>query len=684
MIITYVNRLCQKHSRTAFLIIGVLIIIPFVFLWGSPRDFLRDGGRNGSVGRMYGKTLAQDTFVTAMRRTEVAIFLRYGQLIGQDSRTQPMWIQETLRRLRAMHEARQRGLDTVAPEEIAKTIRGLAMFQKDGAFDPTAFMAFERNVLRSRGFDGRGFDGIVAETIAIERLEREVRAGVFVSPIEARQDFDRLDETFSTALHFFRAAEFLPATGAVTDAAVREFYAKNVECYRTDLAQGKTPADLAGDPRVGTYLMPYYVPEQKQMRVAVFPFAKHAAAAAAAVTDARIKASYEERKAEFQREEVQARHILIQVPQGADDAAKAAKRKVAEGLLKQLQGGADFAKLAGQHSDDPGSKGQGGDLGWFGRGEMVPVFEDAVFSLKKGQISGVIETQFGFHLVQLQDRRAGRALAAVQPEIRAQLIQAETLALAQQAAAAFGDVVSNAVADAPDNGPAPAALFAKTAAAQRVEMHDTAWFRAGGDPLPFAGEADLGRNAFKLSAALPVGSVIVGRDACYVPCWLATKKPYLPALASEPGLVEQVKAQLMRDRAVELARKTAQTRYGEIQKKLAGGTAWAVAAAGLAFTDEPAFSRVKPPTGLPEARAILEAIGDRAAPALVAPVNTPDGALLVYLKQRTAPAEKDFADQRDQVIERLRKQKDMMALQDFYRRLEADSNTTLNEGWRPR
>ena len=492
MIITYVNRLCQKHSRTAFLIIGVLIIIPFVFLWGSPRDFLQGGGRNGSVGRMYGKTLTQDTFLTAMRRTEVAIFLRYGQLIGQDSRTQPMWIQETLRRLRAMHEARKRGLDTVAPEEIAKTIRDLGMFQRDGAFDPVAFTAFERNVLRSRGFDGRAFDGIVAETIAIERLEREVRAGVFVSPAEARQEFDRLDETFSTAVHAFQAAEFLQAAGTVTDAAVREFYAKNVESYRMELAQGKTPADLAGDPRVGTYLRPYYVPEQKQMRVAVFPFATHAAAAAAAVTDARIKASYEERKAEFQREEVQARHILVQVPQGADDAVKAAKRKTAEGLLKQLQGGADFAKLAGQHSEDPGSKGQGGDLGWFGRGEMVPVFEEAVFSLKKGQLSGVIETPFGFHLVQLQDKRAGRTLAAVQPEIRAQLVQAETSALAQQAAAAFGDVVSNAVADAPENSPAPAVLFAKTAAAQRVEMHDTAWFRAGGDPVALCRRSRLG------------------------------------------------------------------------------------------------------------------------------------------------------------------------------------------------
>ena len=145
-----------------------------------------------------------------------------------------------------------------------------------------------------------------------------------------------------------------------------------------------------------------------------------------------------------------------------------------------------------------------------------------------------------------------------------------------------------------------------------------------------------------------------------------------------------MKAQLIRERAVELARKAAQARYGELQKKLAGGTAWTVAAAGLTFADEPAFSRVKPPTGLPEARAILEAIGDRTAPALLAPVNTPDGALLVYLKQRTVPAEKDFKDQRDQVTERLRKQKDMTALQDFYRRLEADSKTTLNEGWRPR
>ncbi|MFA5205268.1 MAG: peptidylprolyl isomerase [Lentisphaeria bacterium] len=688
MIISQVNRLCQKHSRAAFLIIGVLIIIPFVFLWGSPGDLLRGGSRANQVGRMYGKTIPVSTFIQDMRSTEVAIFMKYGQLIGQDGRTQTLWTQETLRRIRALREAHKRGLDQVGPAEIAKAIQDCWVFQKDGVFDPAAFAGFSQNVLRSRGFDGSSFDRIVAENIAIDRLDRQVRGGLFVSPAEARQEFNRQNESLSLASSPFKAADYLKAaqaeySGAKLDAAVADFYKRNVEVYRAELAQGKPLAELANDPRAVAYLAPYFVPEQKQLRVAVFPLAKYAAAAAAAVTDAKIQAYYKEHQAEYQREEVQARHILIQVPEDAADTVKAAKRKMAEGLLKQLQGGANFAALAKRVSEDPGSREQGGDLGWFGRKEMVQPFEEAVFALKKGQLSGVIETPFGFHLAQLQDRRTGRALDTVKGEIRAALVEANKLALAEAAAGAFCDTVSNLIEAAPEKGPAPADQLKKYAIEQKVEFHDTAWFRAGGDPAPFSAVRGLAVAGFKLSATQPVGDVTVGPDACYVSCWLGSKKPYLPAL-SEPGLAERVKAQMFHDRALDLARKAAQERYTQVQKKLAAGATLAAAAENLVFVDLPAFSRQKLPDGQPAARLMVEAVGERPAPSLLPPVNTPDGALLVYLKKRTLPTDAEFTAQSGQVMEQLRKQKEAAALKAFYQQLESESNTTLNEGWRPR
>ena len=114
-------------------------------------------------------------------------------------------------------------------------------------------------------------------------------------------------------------------------------------------------------------------------------------------------------------EQVQARHIVIR-------GKEPEKRTQAEKLLKQLQAGADFAKLAEEYSEDPGNAKKGGDLGFFARGRMVPEFEEAAFALKnKGDLSSVVETQFGYHIIQLE----GRKPAHIQPfdEVREQLVK---------------------------------------------------------------------------------------------------------------------------------------------------------------------------------------------------------------------------------------------------------------------
>jgi peptidyl-prolyl cis-trans isomerase C len=124
-----------------------------------------------------------------------------------------------------------------------------------------------------------------------------------------------------------------------------------------------------------------------------------------AVSDQTAREFYDKNKAEMQvPERVHARHILIRTQPGATPADKEAARKKAEDLLKQIQGGADFAALAQANSDD-GSKVRGGDLGFFMRGQMVPPFDQAAFALKKpNDLSPVVETQFGYHIIQLIER----------------------------------------------------------------------------------------------------------------------------------------------------------------------------------------------------------------------------------------------------------------------------------------
>ncbi len=124
------------------------------------------------------------------------------------------------------------------------------------------------------------------------------------------------------------------------------------------------------------------------------------------VSDAEVQKYYKEHKGQFKREEsVKARHILIRVPQGADKKQWDEAKKKIEGIIARLKKGEDFAKLAKEYSEDPGSKNRGGDLGYFTKGRMVPEFEKAAFALKKGEISGPVKTAFGYHVIKVEDRK---------------------------------------------------------------------------------------------------------------------------------------------------------------------------------------------------------------------------------------------------------------------------------------
>lgn len=123
------------------------------------------------------------------------------------------------------------------------------------------------------------------------------------------------------------------------------------------------------------------------------------------VTEEEIKSYYESHNDEFKTPEmIRARHILIQANQSASESDKKKAKEKAENILKKIKDGEDFAKLATELSEDPGSKSKGGDLGFIPRGKTVKPFEDAVFSLKPGE-PGIVETQFGYHIIKVEEKR---------------------------------------------------------------------------------------------------------------------------------------------------------------------------------------------------------------------------------------------------------------------------------------
>jgi peptidyl-prolyl cis-trans isomerase C len=143
--------------------------------------------------------------------------------------------------------------------------------------------------------------------------------------------------------------------------------------------------------------------------------------AATPVTPEQVTQFYEQNPAEFQQgERVRASHILIGFPQNADAAAKEEARVRAAAVLSQAEAGNDFAALAKQSSEDPGSGANGGDLGYFERGQMVGPFEEVAFSLAPDQTSDLVESPFGYHIIRVIDKQAARTipLTEVRPQVQ--------------------------------------------------------------------------------------------------------------------------------------------------------------------------------------------------------------------------------------------------------------------------
>lgn len=186
-------------------------------------------------------------------------------------------------------------------------------------------------------------------------------------------------------------------TAAEVEANLAQLKARNPEAFAKQLAdQGITEQALKDD-------LTHNLAVQKLVSSEVTP--------AATATEAEARAFYQQHTDSMKRPpQVRVRHILVRAGQDATPAQRQTARQKAEGLLARLQGGADFATVARESSDDQSTRPDGGLLPWMGQGQTAPPFEQAAFALKAGAVSGVVETPFGYHLIRLEDRRPASTL----------------------------------------------------------------------------------------------------------------------------------------------------------------------------------------------------------------------------------------------------------------------------------
>ena len=215
----------------------------------------------------------------------------------------------------------------------------------------------------------------------------------------------------------------------VTPAEVQAEYRSRNEKIKVDyisFAQAKVTADLKATPEeINAYFAKnkgfFNMPETRNLQLIVADQAK--VAETIQVTDAQVQDYYNAHRDEYRTQErVHARHILLSITNKPKDEVPKIQAQ-AEALDKQVKGGADFADLAKKFSNDPGSAQKGGDLGWVSRGQMVKNFEDAVFTLKPNEISNVVTTEYGFHIIQVLEKQPAhlQSLDEVKPAIIATL-----------------------------------------------------------------------------------------------------------------------------------------------------------------------------------------------------------------------------------------------------------------------
>jgi peptidyl-prolyl cis-trans isomerase D len=301
------------------------------------------------------------------------------------------------------------------------------------------------------------FEQEVKEDIEIHRLQALITAGVTVSDQQVREDYRKANAKIKFEYAVISSDE-LGKTINPSDSELEAFFKKNAARYASAVPEERRITYFA----FTTGQMPGGVPQPDQQEIQQY---------------------YSAHQSDYSvPEQARSRHILIAVAAGADPKTDAAAKAKAENILKQLQHGANFAELARKYSDDPGSKDKGGELGFAKRGTMVPAFDNAIFAQKIGDF-GIVKTQFGYHIVQVEERQTAhtQALSEVLPSIQATLIRQDVAKAEQNYAQAL-------TSEALKNG------LEKTAAAHHLQLVTT----------PLLGEQGV-------IAALPDSSALLGK-----------------------------------------------------------------------------------------------------------------------------------------------------------------------------
>ncbi len=286
------------------------------------------------------------------------------------------------------YKAREMGLK-VSDQELGDAIQSEFSSELGGKFDLSIYQA----VLAQQGMTVPDFEKERREAMLGMRLENLEMQALIVPDQAAKAEYQRKNMKVGLQYVGFESKDFTSKVNK-DPALVKAYFDKNRSSFR--------------------------IPEKRNVELIVGTTADFVQAVK--ISDDDLKKEYQENIDSYRMpERVRVRHILIKTQGKPKDEAAKLKAK-AEDILQQLRHGADFAELAKKNSEDPASAAKGGEYGWMVRGQTVPAFEKVAFSLKPGELSGLVETEYGYHIIQVEDKQPAhtQSFEDVKPQLLAE------------------------------------------------------------------------------------------------------------------------------------------------------------------------------------------------------------------------------------------------------------------------
>src|SRR4051812_3541044 len=579
-----------------------IVVVSFVLLYIP--SFMKDGAQGAANNAVVADVDGREITAAQFRRVYQAQMQQYRQSyganvderllkqLGIDQRIVQQLVQEEA----SLAEAKRLGIKA-SDAEVRERILALPAFQDNGQFIGEAryqqLLRMQTPPMRADEFEDQ-----VRRSIIAEKMQAALTGWMTVSDSDVVTEFKRRNEKVKLAVVNFPADKFREAAVA-SDAEVAKYFEDHKESYRI------------GEKRKVRYLLI----DQEALR------------AKATVTGQQIERSYNDNIQQYSTpEQVRASHILLKT-EGKDDAAV---KKQAEDLLAQIKKGANFEELAKKNSQDEASAAKGGDLDFFNKGQMVPEFDKVAFSLQPGQLSDLVKTSYGYHIIKVTDKRPAsqKTLAEVRTQIEDQLKFEQASAAAQKLA----DQVASELKKPSD--------FESVARAHGLQTGEPGLSQRD-EPIAGIGMSPaVGQAAFELKEGEVSEPLRTPQGFAFITV-TGKQAPYLPKLDE---VKSKVRDEVLKQKAIEAARQKAAAINAEMKS---GDFEKAAKAAGLDVKTTDLIARGAPIGEIGVSPAIEAAAFGLPQGAVSDPIVTENGAAIVKVVERKDVAADEMAKQKD-------------------------------------